>query len=139
MFAMRKVAALIMLFICTFSDIKNRTVNIFVICAFFILGLIFKPDSLSGVIPGVFLLILSKIVKGFGDGDAYLIIALSVFMSLNDILTVVFIAFILSGIWAGIMIIVRKAGRDEALPFVPFITLGYIICTVSNLYTKGAC
>jgi len=80
-----------------------------------------------GIFPGVLMLLFGKITDGgVGDGDAYIIMALGLFMGLRNTLNILLISSLISTVYC--IFIIKKEGRDKksSIPFAPFILSGYL-------------
>lgn len=134
MFEMRILIVLIVLIICTISDIRSREINITILIPGLILLLIMGGKVyFAGVTPGVIILIISKLISGIGEGDAYLFIFVGVMVGLDWVLDIVFISFIVSGVYALIMKATKKYGNDYSYAFVPFVLTGFVMSCLLRL------
>ncbi|RQD67244.1 MAG: prepilin peptidase [Tindallia sp. MSAO_Bac2] len=73
---------------------------------------------------GFFLLIAVASKGGMGGGDIKLMAALGIWFGWQGILLVMFLAFIIGGIYAVGLLVLRGKGRKDMVPFGPFIALG---------------
>lgn len=64
--------------------------------------------------------------EGLGYGDSWMILILGISLGLWDILLLLSIALICSGILAIMLLIRGKWSRKVSFPFVPFLMLGYV-------------
>ena len=79
-------------------------------------------------LPGTIALILSYITKEqIGYGDGLLLLAMGGCVGLQQTITVVGIALGASFLVSVGLVILRKAGRSQKLPFVPFLFAGWIM------------
>lgn len=69
---------------------------------------------------------------GIGEGDG--LSAGTVCMTAGVIRTVeiLFWAFLLAAVAAGVLLVLKKAGRKSTLPFLPFLTAAYLGVTIWN-------
>lgn len=134
----------IMLFVCSISDIKTGYINtiVILIALFTAIAIAFETlimsdldikylmfQGIGGIIPGIFILAVSKLKFGIGEGDAYVIITAGFMSGMWMTVSALFIAFIFSGLYGIIMINLKDSNNDDdSFPFVPFITMGYMIC-----------
>jgi leader peptidase (prepilin peptidase)/N-methyltransferase len=84
---------------------------------------------------GLFLLmaILSVVIlkrEGMGGGDIKLIAMLGAFLGWHAILVTIFLAAVLGACVGLALILLRRQGRREPLPFGPFIALGALVAMV---------
>jgi leader peptidase (prepilin peptidase) / N-methyltransferase len=84
---------------------------------------------------GLFLLmaVLSVIIlkrEGMGGGDIKLIAMLGAFLGWHAVLVTIFLAAVLGACLGLTLILLRRKGRREPLPFGPFIALGALLAMV---------
>ena len=94
-------------------------------------------NALLGVVlgGGLFLLmaILSVVIlqrEGMGGGDIKLIAMLGAFLGWQAVLVTIFLAAVLGASVGLTLILVRRKGRREPLPFGPFLALGALLAIV---------
>jgi len=125
----------IYLILCTISDIKTKKINlklslVFLLLGFFIYPFFIKSDIkilLYNLLPGICILLVSLFTKGaIGAGDAVILIIMSFYMPSASILIILFFSLLMASVIA-VTLIIKKYSRKYALPFAPFITLGYTI------------
>ena len=120
----------ILLGIGSYMDIKTREISNWIsagviISAFFH----FNIQNLWGIIVAVVFFSVALATGKIGGGDVKLIAALSVVCGLWGSFALLLFAQISMLIFYGVSVIVQKLrGRtaDKALPFVPFIFIGYL-------------
>ncbi|MEG0590677.1 MAG: prepilin peptidase, partial [Lachnospiraceae bacterium] len=64
---------------------------------------------------------------GLGYGDSWMILLLGSFLGFWKLLSLLGIAFLLSGGMAALCIGKKKWNRKQALPFIPFLAVGYMM------------
>lgn len=86
-------------------------------------------NSLLGLIisSGLFLLIIVLSKGGMGGGDMKLIGALGFLLGLEEILTTIFLSFILGGIISSFLLVFKIKDRRDPIPFGPFISIAFLI------------
>jgi len=86
---------------------------------------------IGGVAYFVVMLILALIVRGgLGFGDVKLAFLIGVFtgyLSLGHVLVTGIGAFLIGGLVAAFLLVTRKSGRKDAIPFGPFMTSAAIV------------
>jgi leader peptidase (prepilin peptidase)/N-methyltransferase len=94
-------------------------------------------DAIMGVIlgGGLFLLmaVLSVVIlqrEGMGGGDIKLIAMLGAFLGWHAVLVTIFLAAVLGAGVGLALILLRRKGRREPLPFGPFLALGALLAMV---------
>lgn len=76
----------------------------------------------------VFLYVMARVTKeGIGMGDVKLVSALGWLLGITSALVTLFIALILCAVTAVILLSLKKKGKNDFLPFAPFLFLGYVI------------
>lgn len=148
----------IILIYSSFSDIKTKQINVAVlllgiIASFFVLFIevIFKlktvdlyvvfSKSVMGSIPGLMILGVSKIGQHFkrqyiGEGDGYIILISGILAGLSLTLNAITVSFLLAAAYGTIQLIFLKKNKLYSFPFVPFYTLGFLLCLVKVIITN---
>lgn len=120
--------------------IPNRILGPASVVSIIMLVIGFIPDTSSGslleaVIGGVayfvVMLILALIVRGgLGFGDVKLAFLIGVFtgyLSLGHVVVTGIAAFLIGGLVAAFLLVTRRSGRKDAIPFGPFMTAAAIM------------
>lgn len=123
------------LIIVTFIDIKYRTIPNFIVIITTILGIFFiftfRISPLNAIfgafIGGGLLFILALIPGAIGGGDVKLMFALGLFLGINKTLLAILLAFIIGAIASIFLIIFKKKGHKDYIPFGPFLAIGSFI------------
>jgi len=90
--------------------------------------------SLGGAGVGILFLGISKMTKeALGYGDSLVILGLGILLGLWQVMTVLVMAFSLAAISSMILLVLKKMNRRTTLPFIPFLTLSYLVIFVSGL------
>ena len=123
-----------MLFLCagTWYDMKSKTLPVWFLCTFGLIGifcnLLFAYQSMGellfGGMFGLLFLVQGKVTKesiGYGDGLGIMI--LGIFQG-TGLLPVLFLAFGFSGGYGVWRFVVKKASKEEEMPFFPFLLFG---------------
>ncbi len=74
------------------------------------------------LLPGIFFLICSRLTRekvGYGDGMMLLI--LGGCFPRSSLWLICLIAILLLTLWAGLLLVLKKAGRHTQIPFLPFL------------------
>jgi len=115
-----------------YCDLKDRTIPDKLSLAIAFAALMdFHPENLWGLLPAAMFFIGAVFTK-IGGGDVKAVAALSLSLGLWGTLLLLFVAELLMMIFYGISVIIQKLRHKTAaknLPFLPFITLGYL-CTL---------
>ena len=116
------------------KDIKTREIPnwIGVVVAFSAI-INFRLENLWGIIVAVIFFSVALATGKIGGGDVKLIAALSIVCGLWGSLALLLFSQISMLVYYGISVIVQKiCGKtaSKSLPFVPFITFGYVLTTI---------
>ena len=118
-------------------DIREQAVSyeiiiVSVICALAVL--VYNKDNtwwnyiLSGIgYAAVFMMISRMTRSAIGIGDAFITGVIGLYLGFFHALIVVFYAFLLGGLISIILFLMKKVSRQTTLPFVPFLTAGFIV------------
>lgn len=127
-------AIFILLGIGSYKDIKNREIPNWISIVIAMTAIInFRLENLWGLIVAVIFFSVALATGKIGGGDVKLITALSVVCGLWGSFALLLFAQISMFIfYAGKYIFCKINGRtaDKVLPFVPFITFGYLMVSV---------
>ena len=135
MWTISESICLMLLMIASVWDIWRREIPVYMIGGSGMLSLIYcvmgkGTDILlvgGGILVGVFFLIISKVTEeGMGYGDSLLILVLGCFLGFWDLLFVLSISFFLLLCVLIPVLWMKKMSRNYALPFLPFLTGGYL-------------
>ena len=131
---MQFAAIFILLCIGSYKDIKTREIpNLISVIIAMTAVINFRLENLCGLIVAVIFFSVALATGKIGGGDVKLIAALSVVCGLWGSFALLLFAQISMLIFYGVSVIVQKLrGRtaDKSLPFVPFITFGYVLTTI---------
>lgn len=131
---MQFAAISILLGIGSFLDIKTREIPNWISVIIAMTAVInFRLENLWGLIVAVIFFSVALATGRIGGGDVKLIAALSVVCGLWGSFALLHFAQIAMLIfYAGNYIFCKINGKtaDQALPFVPFITFGYVLTTI---------
>ena len=116
------------------KDIKTREIPnwISVVVAFSAI-INFRLENLWGIIVAVIFFSVALATGKIGGGDVKLIAALSIVCGLWGSLALLLFSQTAMLIYYGLSVIIQKFhGRtaSKSLPFVPFITFGYVLTTI---------
>lgn len=116
-------------------DLKNKEIPLWISVLGALAGIVFcviEKRNISEFVvacaPGVLAILFSKFTKeAIGYGDSILLLVMGIYMTLEELISVVVLAFGIAGIVALVLLVVlRKSGRYE-IAFVPFLSLAYFI------------
>lgn len=118
----------------TWTDIRRKEISL-AAAAVFAAGSLGWAAYTGGISVGFFIpvgisaffLAVSVVTKGtLGMGDGWLMMALGTALKTEEFLIMLLIGLGCSAVWAGILLVVLRKGRNAEIPFVPFLLLGYI-------------
>ncbi|WOO34514.1 hypothetical protein R2R35_11875 [Anaerocolumna sp. AGMB13020] len=125
----------IWLLLCSFQDIKEKKISVFLIVSgglllsvtFLIVGGVPVIDRLSGLLLGLLLLAAGRLLKGqIGDGDGLIICITGICLGFIKNLNLMLLGLSLTGLVSLFLLIFRRAERKDTIPFVPFLFLSYL-------------
>lgn len=88
----------------------------------------FYSEAFLALIPGVICLLLAWLSReqvGYGDGA--LILAIGCYLDWGSMLGLCMLALSLAGLYALILVVVLKKGKNYEIPFAPFLFVGFCI------------
>lgn len=82
---------------------------------------------IGGIVVGVVFLLVSRFTEeALGYGDSWIILLLGIYLGLWDVLWLLSIAFMLSGVVAAVVLFRHSWSRKAAFPFIPLLAVSYI-------------
>lgn len=129
------VIILIWLFLCSFQDIRKKKIHIILIGAgclcillySFVLADVSIISRLAGLSLGIFMLLINLVTRGqIGAGDGLIVSIMGMGLGFAQMAFILANSLFGSAVFAIGLIIFRKAGRKRAIPFIPFLLIGYI-------------
>ncbi len=125
----------IWLLLCSFQDIKEKKISIFLIAsgglllsvAFLIIGGVPGISRLSGLLLGLLLFASGRMLKGqIGDGDSMIICITGICLGFIKNINLMLLGLSLTALMSLFLLIFKKAGPKDTIPFVPFLFLSYL-------------
>lgn len=132
----------IILIIISFIDIRSQNIpnkavmfTLLIGSLFILLGNLSFYDSICGMlVGGVIMWLISLIPGAIGGGDVKLMFALGLCLGFQGILNAMLISFFLASMVSLMLLLLKKLGRKDVIPFGPFLAVGTII--VINFMNK---
>lgn len=135
------MGVLILLVLCSISDIKEKKVYSLPCFVFMMIGIIMESMIkqkgilyiVSGMLPGVLIYIAGIMTGGgIGKGDAIIFIVTGVFIGLKKSLILLVCSLIVINIIGLFILIFRRGNMKTKIPFVPFILISFIALVCTN-------
>lgn len=129
----------LLLIICSVDDILRKTIHVKKLTIFTVMVLLFTPfrtdisivECITGIMIGLFIVLISKITKGqIGIGDGLILCVTGLGLGLWKNLEMLCYAFTFAAIFSMILLVRDMKNRKRKIPFVPFLFLGYVCCIV---------
>ena len=126
----------VVMVICAAIDIKKKTIPVWI---FAVLGIVALTGGIccescsfyraaAGVIPGVLLLGLAKVTEqSIGYGDGIVLAEMGSMLGAGVCMVILAGALALAGFFSIGMMTVKKVDKRYKIPFIPFLTIAYII------------
>jgi len=99
---------------------------VFVIIAFFS-GSSYITFILGGLLAGGIIALIIVTTHGMGWGDFEICVLSGLFLGLKLSIVMVFFSFVLGGLIGVLLLITKKKGRKDQIPFGPFIVMGTFV------------
>lgn len=127
-------------------DLKTQYVYLSTIIIGAIVGIIFfvvewinigcfPKDKLIGMLIGVVLIgLIVLLTGGMGVGDIEMVAISGLFLGIRGSIFTLFASFVLGGIAGILMVIIKKKGRKESIPFGPYIAIATIMSIFAGNY-----
>ncbi len=85
------------------------------------------PFGWAGFLPGVFLLLMTLLTRGqIGRGDGMVLLSIGGMTGLGPCMLSLSLALLSAAFAAGCLMAFRGSSKKARLPFVPFLTVGYL-------------
>lgn len=131
----KAIAVTSILIIISFIDFRYRIIPNFMVNITLVSGIIFSfiittsfIDTMLGMIAGGGILFLLALIPNvLGGGDVKLMFAVGAFLGLYRTIWAIFLAFAISSIVSIVLILLKRKGAKDYIPFGPFLSLGSFI------------
>jgi leader peptidase (prepilin peptidase)/N-methyltransferase len=120
-------------FIDLYSNVIPDLLNVIGFAAGIVLGYLEGPVAIGGYIAGLItgggvLLAIALLSKGgIGGGDVKLMAVIGAYLGWRQALAVLFLAFVSGGAVAVLLVLSRKKGMKDIIPFGPFLGLAGVV------------
>ena len=134
-----KIAETVLLFILAgagYEDFQEKKIHLLIPLAGGVAGILLQvifrergvADLLLGSVPGAVFLMISLWGKGVvGCGDGMMLFVCGIYLGFWESIALLFLALWLIGITALFFIVIKRKGKHDRLPFVPFLAAAYLI------------
>lgn len=134
-----KIAETVLLFILAgagYEDFQEKKIHLLIPLAGGVAGILLQvifrewgvADLLLGSVPGAVFLMISLWGKGVvGCGDGMMLLVCGIYLGFWESIALLFLALWLIGITALFFIVIKRKGKHDRLPFVPFLAAAYLI------------
>lgn len=119
--------------ICVF-DIKKKKIPVYMLIILAAAGIISNltvgefniEKRIIAMLPGIIMIMVSMVTKQqIGYGDGLIILLMGLYINIDDILSIVLSAFLVSSVFAIILMTVFKKKKNFEMAFSPFLLIGY--------------
>ena len=93
-------------------------------------------EILPGLIPGGAVLAVGKLSGCVGSADAILLLIIGALYGIRDGGELMMYSMLLAAVVSLILIALKRAGRKDTLPFIPFLLAGFILFKL-RIYMNG--
>lgn len=123
------------LFLCGYQDWKEKEISVVLLAAggiilpvvFWLAGGVSPMSRMEGLLLGLGLLLLGRVTKGqIGTGDGIILCITGLCLGLKGGLNLLLWGLILAAMASLILLLFKKAGRKDTIPFIPFLFLAYM-------------
>ncbi len=136
---MESLSLIGMLGILSVEDIKSHKVRDILVLSFALIGVLMHVifqrigtfDVIGGMGTGVAVLIISKSTgEKIGIGDGLVLMLTGIFLGFWRNIALIWISTTFLAIYGGIMIMAKKKGKDDRIPFIPFLMAGSLLMLI---------
>lgn len=93
------------------------------------------PGLLMGCVPGLFILLTAAVTGKAGTADGFALIFMGLCLKGKMCLAVFMISLLLIAVFAGIMLTLRRIGRNTELPYLPFLFVSWMLVASGVAFT----
>ncbi len=133
---MRALLILVYMATAAIYDICSKKLPLWLMLIFSAISIILTlllPEiefNILAFIPGIFMLIISIISNhSLGLGDSILILTLGLLLSITELISIILFSLFFASL-AGVILFVKNRNKKQAIPFVPFILLSYLLLSL---------
>lgn len=135
------MAAFLWLLVLSFYDIRYKRVPVWMVmlggAAMAGIGIYrgvcgeTKPaDLLTGILPGMALLLLALGTRKAGWADGVILMLLGSVMGFRQCILIVMFSLLLISALSAVLLVLKKADKATVIPYVPFLSIGFVLCVM---------
>lgn len=123
-----------------YTDLKKREINPWLIVTgipagilldFFLIGIPFSSEYFVRFLPGIAMLLAAWLFRGsIGIGDGIICLFLGSVLHINYVFSSMMLGFLFASLYGLILITVKKMNGKAQIPFVPFLSIGVVLCGI---------
>jgi leader peptidase (prepilin peptidase)/N-methyltransferase len=99
-------------------------------------SLVYEPgiiNILSGLIPGLILLVICRISKeAVGKGDVYVVLLLGLMLGFEKTFTILFLSMTMTAVFGLGCLAVGNRKKKDSLPFIPFVLGAFAVLMITG-------
>jgi len=134
----RELVTFVWLLALSVSDIREKKVPVWLLWVGFMTGagiLLYRAaagetdpmQAVSALLPGAALLLLAAGTKKAGCADGIVLMAIGALEGDRGCLAVCFGSLVMIALLSGVLLALKRVRRNTKLPFIPFLTAGWLI------------
>lgn len=125
---------LLFLAVLTYYDLKYKKIPAWLLLLMAVTGMIYvikigdykNLSRYMGILVGLVFFALALLShEAIGKGDALLFLILGWFLGMYQTIFLLFVAFFLSAVFAGFLLLIKKGNFKTSLPFLPFLYIAF--------------
>ncbi|MDD7267556.1 MAG: prepilin peptidase [Lachnospiraceae bacterium] len=135
---------LTILAICSRQDLRDRRITLWPVLITISVAVVLRLTDgktsgwlmLIDAAPGIGSFLLCRLrPTDFGEGDAWIVLTIGLFLGWQKTVTAVFLASLLAAGLGGAGLLMKRLRRDSGLPFVPFLLGGVLLVYGCHLWS----
>lgn len=131
-----RILILAVMAVCAVVDIRKKEISVKLIV---LLGLVAISNcifgrqqelvmAMAGVVPGILMLIFAKITEqSIGYGDGIILAEIGLVTGAGKCMLILAVALAMAGLFSLGIIVIKKVDKKYKIPFIPFLTLSYLL------------
>lgn len=88
--------------------------------------------AVLGLVPGVFMLLTAYVTRKVGYGDGLALVGIGMLVGYKNCWSMLCISLMLMSFWGIGILVLRRGTRNTPMPYLPFLTMAYLICTFAK-------